>query len=143
VVASSQKLRDNYAETLVMLPAFHPTASSYNSFNSALRAPQYVTLGLQPVVKFGSMLQLRGEFHCFMPWRKVEETRAVDNVPPLVGTTYGKWFHDPEFFGELAAVYALPFAHFTAYANYCSSPGSKWNVGISFGLFFLAPQFMQ
>ena len=28
VVASSQKLHDNYAATMVMLPAFHPTAST-------------------------------------------------------------------------------------------------------------------
>jgi len=49
VVASSQKLHDNYAATMVMLPAFHPTASTYSVFNTALSAPQYVTLGLQPI----------------------------------------------------------------------------------------------
>lgn len=137
VVASSQKLHDNYAATMVMLPAFHPTASTYSVFNTALSAPQYVTLGLQPIWTISQMFQVRGEFHGFMPWRRVKCGKA--GVPPH----YGDWFSDPAFFGEVAAIYSLPFAHLTAYANYCNNPGTKWNFGLSFGLFFLAPTFMH
>lgn len=137
VVASSQKLHDNYAATMVMLPAFHPTASTYSVFNTALSAPQYVTLGLQPIWTISQMFQVRGEFHGFMPWRRVKGGKA--GVPPH----YGDWFSDPAFFGEVAAIYSLPFAHLTAYANYCNNPGTKWNFGLSFGLFFLAPTFMH
>lgn len=136
VVASSQKLHDNYAATMVMLPAFHPTASTYSVFNTALSAPQYVTLGLQPIWTISQMFQVRGEFHGFMPWRRVKGGKG--GMPPH----YGDWFSDPAFFGEVAAIYSLPFAHLTAYANYCNNPGTKWNFGLSFGLFFLAPTFM-
>ncbi len=140
VEVMTRGLLDNYAATMVTLPAFHPTASTYNSFNSSLRAPQYVTLGLQPVWLVSNMIQLRGDFHCFMPWRKVLP-EYVENEP-MVKARYGCWFSDPVFFGEVAAVYALPFAHLTAYANYCNTPGQKWNFGLSFGLFFLAPRFL-
>lgn len=87
------------------------------------------------------MLQIRGEFHCFMPWRKLEAEK--DENTGIYMSHYGHRLSNPEFFGEMSAVYALPFAHFTAYANYCTSPDARWNFGISFGLFFLAPQFMK
>ena len=144
VEVSTRRLLDNYAATMVMLPVFHPTASTYNSFNSSLRAPQYVTVGVKPVWKITNMLQLRGEFHGFMPWRKVLPDIPADvNRATMVKAKYGDWFADPVFFGELAAVYALPFAHLTAYVNYCNTPGTKWNLGLSFGLFFLAPEFLH
>ena len=138
---STQKTLDSYAATMVTLPSFHPTASTYNSFNSALRASKFMTLGIQPIWKVSKMLQLRGEFHGFMPWRKLEA--AKDENTGIFVSRYGRRLSDPEFFGEMSAVYALPFAHFTAYANYSTSPDARWNFGISFGLFFLAPQFMK
>ncbi len=138
---STQKTLDSYAATMVTLPSFHPTASTYNSFNSALRASKFMTLGIQPILKVSKMLQLRGEFHGFMPWRKLEA--AKDENTGIFVSRYGRRLSDPEFFGEMSAVYALPFAHFTAYANYSTSPDARWNFGISFGLFFLAPQFMK
>ncbi|WP_303741979.1 hypothetical protein, partial [uncultured Muribaculum sp.] len=61
-----------------------------------------------------------------MPWRRVKGGKA--GVPPHDGD----WFSDPAFFGEVAAIYSLPFAHLTAYANYCNNPGTKWNFGLSF-----------
>ena len=60
-----------------------------------------------------------------------------------VGAKYGKWFHDPEFFGELQAVLALPFGSISAYGNYTSSHDSNWNFGISIGAFILAPKFLK
>lgn len=142
VVASSRKLLKNYGETVISLPVFNPTVSTYNRFNSAFRAPQYLSVGVSPIVKIGSAVQLRGEAYCFMPWRKVMANVDMDN--DIYHTPcYGRWFRDPEFYGEVAAVMKLPFANLSAYANYATTPGGKWNVGISFGLFFLAPQFMQ
>lgn len=143
VEAMTRGLLNDYAATMVTLPAFHPTAATYNSFNASLRAPQYLTLGLQPIWKISSMLQLRGEFHCFMPWRKVLPDLTSPTSGPLVKARYGDWFANPTFFGEIAAVYALPFAHLTGYVNYCDTTGTKWNFGITFGLFFLAPDFLN
>jgi len=71
-----------------------------------------------------------------MPMRKI---LANEQMQPY----YGKWFSDPEFFGELSVVYNLPFASINLYGNYMSYPARNWNFGISFGLFFLAPKFLR
>lgn len=142
IVAASGKIGDDYGSAIVMSPAFHPTPSTYNSFITDLRAPQFVTVGVQPIYNFGSMLQFRGEFHAFMPWRRLVPT-AADPRTGVVGVRYGNWFSDPEFFGELSAVYTLSFANLAAYADYCTSPGNHWSFGISLGLFIEAPKFMN
>lgn len=141
LMISTQPLRESYGSSVVMSPAFHPTPATYNSFGLALRAPKYFTFGVQPILKISDMLQLRGEFHGFMPWQRI-----LPGEPAADGTVtarYGRRLADPEFFGEISAVYALPFAHLAAYADYSTDPGIKWNFGISLGLFFLAPRFMK
>ena len=91
------------------------------------------------------MLQLRGEFHCFMPFRQVlpaiEPTEPGST--PVIGAKYGDWFATRKFFTEIAATYTLPFAQISAFANYSNTAGRKWNFGLSFGLFFLAPKFID
>lgn len=136
-VYSSKKLLDDYTATIVEAPGFYPTPSSYNAFNPAFRADSYVTLGLLPIVRISDKFQLRGEFHGFMPVRKIRKSLS-DSHP-----YYGRWFSDPEFFGELSLVYNLPFASLNLYGNYATYPSSDWNFGISFGLFFLAPKFLR
>lgn len=138
---STKEREDEYAATMVMLPVFNPTPSTHISFNRGLRAPQYFTAGVLPVWQISKMLQARGEFHCFMPWRKV--LPGLPDEKGVMKAEYGGWFSDPAFFGEVSAVYVLPFAHLCVYANYCNAMQSKWNVGLSFGLFFLAPSFMH
>lgn len=133
---SSKKLRGDYTASIVEASAFYPTPASYNSFNPAFRARSYMTAGLLPIWKMRDNLQLRGECHLFMPMRKI---LADENMRPY----YGKWLSDPEFFGELSIVYNLPFASLNLYGNYMSYPMRNWNFGISFGLFFLAPQFLR
>lgn len=138
---TTKSREEEYAATMVMLPVFNPTPSTHISFNRGLRAPQYLTVGVLPVWQISKMLQARGEFHCFMPWRKV--LPGAPDEKGFIKAEYGKWFADPAFFGEVSAVYVLPFAHLCVYANYCNAMQSKWNVGLSFGLFFLAPSFMH
>ncbi len=135
VLASTKKLMSNYYASIVQAPAFYPTASAYNAFNSAFRSNSYATIGLKPIWKISDALQLRGEFHAFMPFRQIKENP--------VGFTpyYGKWFANREFFNELSLVMNLPFASISAYGNYMSFPKDNWNFGISFGLFFIAPKF--
>ncbi len=142
MAASSAKLIDNYADALVMSPAFNPTPASYNSFNKALRAPVWASLGFVPVYKINTMFQIRGMFHGFMPWQSIKPVMPTE-PDGVIGARYGKKLSNPEFFGQLSAVYSLPFAHLSAYADYCTDPGIKWNFGISLGLFFLAPKFMD
>ncbi|MCM1021269.1 MAG: patatin-like phospholipase family protein [Muribaculum sp.] len=141
-VVSTQKLFNTYGATESMLPAFNPTASTYCSFNTSLRAQQYSTIGLQPVWMPIQMLQIRGDFHYFQPWRSIEPVIA-DKPDTPVGARYGKWFCGRSYVAQMEVVYSLPFAQLSAYGNYITSAGRKWNFGISFGLFFMAPRFLH
>lgn len=136
-IASTRKLLNGYTASLVMAPAFTPTASSFNAYNPAFRANSWVAGGVNPVWHPTSNLQLRGTFNCFVPARKI--IRDTDN-PYL--PRYGRWFDSPQFYGEIQAVLTTPFAALTAYVNYQSYPGCNWNAGISLGLFHLAPSFL-
>ncbi len=136
-IASTRKLLNGYTASLVMAPAFTPTASSFNAYNPAFRANSWVAGGVNPVWHPTSNLQLRGTFNCFVPARKI--IRDADN-PYL--PRYGRWFDSPQFYGEIQAVLTTPFAALTAYVNYQSYPGCNWNAGISLGLFHLAPSFL-
>lgn len=136
-IASTRKLLNGYTASLVMAPAFTPTASSFNAYNPAFRANSWVAGGVNPVWHPTSNLQLRGTFNCFVPARKI--IRDTDN-PYL--PRYGCWFDSPQFYGEIQAVLTTPFAALTAYVNYQSYPGCNWNAGISLGLFHLAPSFL-
>lgn len=135
VLLSTRKLLPTYDASIVAAEAFHPTPSSYNYFNTKLRANSYVAAGVAPVWKISGSFQLRGSFHCFMPLRKI----VYDNGR----AAYGKWLHDPEFFGELQAVIALPFGSISAYGNYTPAHDNNWNFGISIGAFILAPRFLR
>ena len=137
VLASTRKMLENYNAALVTAPGFNPTPASYNSFHPTLHAMSYATAGIIPVVKITDNLQVRGEGHMFMPFRAIgcgADGRAVQ----------GRWFSDPRWFGELSVAYNFPFkASLAGYVNYIDAPGDRWNVGLTFGLFFLAPQFLR
>ncbi|MDE5976725.1 MAG: patatin, partial [Muribaculaceae bacterium] len=135
-IATLQKLYQTYTATLIHAPAFAPTPSTKNYFNPAFRSDNFVAAGLIPVWVPMTRAQLRGEFYAFAPIRDV--------VPTADGyARYHRWFHKPEFIGEVAAVYNFPFASLSLYVNYLSSPKANWNFGINFGLFFQAPKLLR
>lgn len=136
LLVSSRSLLPGYNASVVDAPGFNPTPSTYNSFNSAMRANQYAAAGLVPVFRLSDMVQLRGSAYGFVPFRRIESA-------PDGAAHYGKWLHDPEFFGEMAAVVTLPFANLSAYGNYMSGPSHGWSFGISFGMFVLAPKYLR
>lgn len=136
LVTSSRKLPHDYGQAVVCAPSFNPTPSSYNAFNPAFRANSFISAGIVPVWEVGSLFQLRGQVHMFMPFRRIEQSddnRAV----------YGKWFRSPQFFGEAAAVLTMPVGEVKAYVNYLSSPKSNWNIGVSLGMYILAPRLVR
>lgn len=137
VLVSSRKLVKDYNAAIVNASSFNPTPSSYNAFNPAFRANSYVAGGIVPIWIPRESLQLRGDFHCFLPYKKI--MAASDGVT----ARYGHPFSNPHFYGELALVYNFPFASVSLYGNYLSYPARNWNCGISFGLFFLAPRFLR
>ena len=136
ILASTRKLPDDYSTAIVTAASFNPTPSSYNAFNPAFRADSYITAGIIPVWKISDMIQARGTFHCFLPFRRIEE--APDHT-----AAYGRWLANPRFFGEVAAAVTRPFAAVSAYANYMSYPARNWNFGLSLGIFILAPRFLR
>lgn len=133
--ASTKKLTQNYNATIIDAMPYYPTISSYNAFIPEFRANSFVGTGLVPIWKINDNLQARSSFHCFLPYRKIDENKQ--NFSPY----YGKRFSDPEFFGELAVVYNFPIASLSLYGNYMST--RDWNFGVSFGIFILAPKFLE
>lgn len=136
ILASTRHMPKDYSTAIVTAPSFNPTPSSYNAFNPAFRADSYITVGAIPVWKISDIIQARGTFHCFLPFQRIEEGANHQ-------AERGKWFANPRFFGEVAAVVNLPFAAVTAYANYMSYPSNNWNFGLSLGIFMLAPSFFK
>lgn len=138
LVASTRHLiKSDYNAAVAEATAFRPTPASYNVFNPSMRANSFITGGLVPVYKFSDRFTARGSFHAFVPWRPIEANTADP------GAHYGKWFSRADFYGELAAVYTLPFASLSVYGNYQTIPGNRWGVGVSFGVFILAPRFLR
>ncbi len=133
---SSRKLLPTYDASIVAAPTIHPTPVTFSTFSSSLRANSFVTAGIMPVLKLSKSFAVRGSFNGFLPARKIE--RGSDGV----SARYGRWLHDPEFFGEVDAALKLPFGTIAAYGNYATG-GRGWNFGISIGTFILAPGFLD
>lgn len=136
VMLSTRKLYGDYSAAVAGAPAFQPTPSSYNTFNPSLRAYSFAAAGLVPVYKFTDNLSARLAAYIFMPLRKI-----IDEGGHAAHSD--NWLSNPQTFSEFALCYKLPFATVSAYCNYTSAPGTKWNVGISFGVFLPAPKFLR
>ncbi len=134
LLASTRNLPSTYDQAIVTAEEFTPVPESFNSFNPDMRAYSYVTAGIVPILKISDYLQLRTTFHCFLPFRRIK-------ADLIKKPYYGKWFSNPTYIAEVAAVYNFPFASLSIYGNYCDAPSRKWSGGISFGLYFLAPKF--
>lgn len=134
IVASTRSLPSTYDQAIVTAEEFFPAPSTFNSFNPYMRGYSYATAGIVPVYMISDNLQLRGMAHCFLPYQRIN--RGIDMKP-----VYGKRFANPSFFGEIAAIYNFPFAALTIYGSYNDAPSRHWSGGISFGLFFIAPNF--
>ncbi len=135
-LATFQNLYQNYTATMVHAASFAPTPSTRNYFNPAFRSDNYGAIGLIPIWTPFSRAQLRGDFYGFCPVRNV----AADSKGLAY---YDGWMHNPQFLGEISAVYNLPFASISFYVNYLSSPSDNWNFGINLGLFFQAPRLLH
>ncbi len=135
--ATLQNLDQNYTNVLAHAPAFAPTPATQNYFNLAFRSDNYLAAGVIPMWKPVKRMQVRADLYVYMPIRNL-----VDNGRMNVAT-YEGWFKKPQFLGELAVIYNLPFASISFYGNYLSSPSRNWNFGISFGLLFKAPKLLR
>ena len=134
-IFTNRGLLSSYYASVTSAPAFIPTPASDNSFNPAFRANSFLAAGLIPVWMISDNLQIRGNAHLFQPIRRI--------LPDGYGARYGSYFAKRFVYCELSAAYTLPFATLSVYGSYGSYPARNWNCGISFGLYFLAPQFLR
>ena len=134
--AGFTKLYQDYTSTLIHCPAFAPTPSTKNYFNTAFRAPNYLAVGLIPIWMPISHAQLRGDFYAYNPIRNISPNQAGMAV-------YDGWMKKTRFIGEIAAVYNFPFASLSLYVNYLSYPKNNWNFGLNLGLYFQAPKLLR
>ncbi|MDE6109664.1 MAG: hypothetical protein K2F72_05190, partial [Muribaculaceae bacterium] len=134
---STRKLARSYNAAITGAPAFEPTPSSADAFRASFRANSFLGAGLVPVYRYNDALSARLGLYGFLPLRKICEDAA--------GSTayYGRWLRDPEFLGEAAISYKLPFAAITGWCNYTTGYTAGWHVGISFGVYLTAPKFLQ
>ncbi len=135
-IVTFENLYQNYTATLIHAPAFAPTPSTKNYFNVAIRSNNYGAIGISPVWTPMSRAQLRGDFFAYCPIRHI-----VAGEGDMA--KYKGWLSNPQFIGEVAAVYNFPFASLSLYVNYLSSPKGNWNFGINFGLYFQAPRLLR
>lgn len=137
VLVSTRKLLNTYYASVVNAPGFAPTPATQGVFNQRFHANSFAVIGLTPIWVPMQRAQVRLSANMFMPFRRIE--MAEDGI----GARHGRWFRNPEFVGELDLVYNLPFASICGYVNYLSYPRHNWNLGLSFGLFFHAGQFLR
>lgn len=126
----------NYTATMIQAPAFQPTPSSLNIFNTSLRANKFIAVGILPIWKIINNLQLRTEFYGFAPIQAIYKDKNQKAY-------YGEPFESIHFFGEAAIVYSLPWAALSIYGNYCNAPTSQWTFGVTLGVQLFAPKFIQ
>lgn len=136
IVYNTNSFYNNYTSTMIQAPSFNPTPSTLNTFNTGLRANQYIAAGILPIWKIINNLQLRTEFYGFMPIRPIYEDSNFKAY-------YGKAFEHINFFGEASIVYSLPWASLSIYGNYSNAPQSSWNFGVTLGIQLFAPKFIN
>ena len=138
IMLSTRKLLGDYDASVVSAPVFAPTPSSNNAFGTSFRANSFLAAGIVPVYRYNQSVSARIQGYCFMPLRRIERDAATG-----MAMHSRRWLSHPEFFGEFDVSYKLPFATVTGYCNYSTGVESGWNVGISFGVYLLAPKFLR
>lgn len=136
VMLSTRKLLPSFGAAISGAPAFCPTPASNNAFRADFRANSYAAVGLVPVYNIMSNLAARVSLYGFMPLRRIEEGYGGSAV-------YGRWLRNPEAFCEADIEYHFPFGTLAGYVNYSTIEGSRWNVGLAFGVYILPPKFLR
>lgn len=131
---------NNYGATMSMLPTFQPSAASFCQFNSRLSARQYMTLGIMPVVSFGGF-QIRPEAHLFLPGQ--EALPVLTDNGDVIARFDSKWVRRAGCLSQLNLMYSFQFAQLGVFGGYATGSHRNWNIGISFGLYLLPPDFLN
>lgn len=133
---STRKLLPGYAASVTDAPEFNPAPSYSNVFTPDFRANSFGVIGVIPVWKISSILQMRGRADLFVPLRPI--------LPDAAGMArYGDYLSKVSFFGQIEAVATLPFANVSLYTHYAGVEKGRWNFGLTFGFFLQAPRFLR
>lgn len=136
ILASTRKLLGYYPEAILDAPAYDPCASLTDVFLPDYRAYSFGNVGLVPVLKVGTLLQLRGYAEAFVPVR--------DILPARDGRAmWSDWFPRVTFFGRLEALANMKATALKVYGYYSGAEGGGWNFGISLGAYIRAPRFLR
>ena len=136
LLGSTRKLLPTYDASVIDAPAYTPFASYANIITPEFRANSYAAVGIMPIWKISSIVQLRGRSDLFIPMRQI-------CCLPDGSAAYGDWFSNAHLFSQLELVLSFPFANVTAYGHYADATNNRWNFGISLGLFLKAPRFLH
>lgn len=133
---STRKLLPTFAAAVTDAPGFTPSASCANLFSPDFRANSFGVVGVVPVWKLNSVMQLRGTADLFVPLRPIK-------AAPEGTAFYGDYLSRVSFFGQLEAVATFSFANVSVYTHYTGVDGGRWNFGLAFGFFLQAPRFLR
>lgn len=128
-------LENNFTAVLLNSRPYNPVPNLINFFNPAMRAPQYLTVGLIPIWSPFKNFQTRLDAHAFLHVRGIRKVGVS-------GVEYGKWFNRVEGMAQLSAVYNLPHVSVSLYGVYLTGIRNNWNFGINLGLLIPAPGFL-
>lgn len=146
IMLSTRKLLPTYAASIASAPGYNPTPSSNNSFHSSFRANSFVAAGIVPVYKVNANISARIGGYLFAPLREIcEQPLPLRSIGELSNSKaeYGPWFGNMEILSEAALAWHFPFGTLAGYVNYSTHPGTRWNAGLSLGVFVLPPRFLR
>ena len=133
---SSRNLAQTYTATMMQAGTFAPTPCTIFTYNTALRANQYIAAGLKPIYTFNPYLQLRLEAYAFVPIRPIlrnEDGKAY----------YGQPLSTITHLEELSIVGRFSTFVISAYLNHNSSVPRSVSAGISLGWYMFNNRFIE
>ena len=133
---STLGLSDTYQASMMQAGAFTPTMNSLFNYDPAYRAYQYGAAGLIPVYKINDILQLRGEFYGFLPYKTIGEK-------PDGGSYYKKHFDGFEYIAQVSIACKFSALTLSGWADYYSSHEERFKVGLTLGWFMFNERFIE
>ena len=133
---STRGLSETYQASMMQAGAFTPTMNSLFNYNPAYRAYQYGALGIIPAYKLNDILQVRGEFYGFFPYKTIKEG--------LNGSSYyANRLQDIKYITELTVACKFSSLTLAAWADYYSSHKNSIKVGLTLGWFMFNERFIE
>lgn len=134
---STRSLSHSYQASMMQAGAFTPTMNTLFNYDPKFRANQFIGVGITPIIKINSFIQVRPSFYAFSPYRKIEEAND--------GTAFysKKRFNDFQYIAELNAVGTISTITISGFLNYYSSHSNSFGIGLRIGWFVFNERFFE